>query len=1053
MSPHSPNFLLLTPVSVFTIIMQSMPQDHTRFLRNALFISCITAFLCTLPIAGRGEDAPKQKHVAAKTTKGRATSKTLSSKKKHRTKRIAVRSAKKGHPDAKINMPPPGHDGQEISDWFMRRRAWPNESIDPNAYPQALAEAARLPILIPRGGKNSIQTASSWQCIGPYAIDGRVSCIATHPTDSNTFYVGAAAGGVWKTTDHGAAWKCVTDTFGMLPTGCLAIDPVQPETIYLGQGEPNQSGDTYPGNGLWKSVDGGASWAYLGFAKSQYIAKILIDPQDHNDIFVAVPGPNAGATAPYFSDSNRGVFRSIDGGATWIRSLFVKTSKSKNANSIGFVDIAMNPVNSGELVAFGWDHSTALAAGFKSSSFGPNTGMWRSTDTGNTWARIDTLTSSNLPNGVKYKVLSRGAVLWTGGGADKKSQTYLFALFNRTDSNRVTHYLTDDNFLGLYRSLDEGVTWTEVLDSTARIPLGGVQGKDSANIMNAQGGYDLFLVGNPHRPEEVYIGGIDVLRSTDYGRTFKNITNSYSEYYAKGSRDQHSDQHGLAFTSAASGADMINVSDGGLFHTTDFGSSWKQMTGLPITMFYSVVPWESAMKNTPQTISASDLRMFGGTQDNGTVAHGLTAASDFSWINAGDGGEAAAHPTDSNKLVTSVQLGVIFARNSLDSLVPSSPSGQRDTTHDTRPRWHNLSFKLLKGNQALTDTTESCSFIPPVVLDEKDPNSLYTARCHVYRAKIDWNDLENTKWYRWSPPIEGMLTNSSTWYYGDIEALAVGVRDAIGNPMLWAGGYNYTSGGSIWRTLVDPLRQDTAAPKWIQINNGLPNSYISCILPDRSDSLTAFATASSAGKVAHVVRTTDGGNSWVNISSNLPSTAPVSAIVVDTFPEHGNPILKNRVLIVASDVGVFVTTNGGGSWSQLGTGMPHIIVSTLKIYKNMLIAATHGRSLYAIDISDLQASSGVEETAIASTAHLQVFPNPATVAGGFQLHFDAPSQHPQMCKLVNESDGMTAMLPIGDEGGGIYRVNAPSSVRAGSYLIQLLNGAEVLASGRVTIVQ
>ena len=1020
---------------------------YSRYLRDVLqglvSLVCLFALLAAMPEVGHSDTIPTKKATHHKVLRGKhiKTRSARTVKPKHPIRRSA-KSTAISHPEIKLHMPPPGNEGEEMDDWFYRRRAWPNETIDPEFYPNALAEASKMPVLSRGNGKHGTLDMFTWQGIGPYSIDGRISCIATHPTDSNTFYVGAAAGGLWKTIDHGASWRCLTDTFGMLSTGCIAIDPTQPETIYLGMGEPNQSGDSYPGNGLWKSMDGGSTWIYLGFAKSQFIAKITIDPHDHQNLFVAIPGPHT------LSDSNRGVFRSTDGGATWTRSLFVRLGKLRTSNSVGFIDLAMNPLNSSEIVAYSWDHTLPPAPGFSGGESGPNTGIYRSIDTGNTWTRIDTTASYGLPNGAREKVLARGALLWTASG----DRTYLYAAYTRMDTNKVTHYMLNDDFKGLYRSTDEGLTWAKVLDSTIRIPMGGIQGKDSADIMNAQGMYNLYLAANPLRPEEVYLGGIDIFRSTDFGLSFTDITNSYSNYYAKDDRRQHSDQHGLAFTAAPSGSDMIVVSDGGVFHTDNFGANWTQTIGLPITMFYTIEPFRGGMAGTPAKISASDLKVFGGTQDNGTVAHGLTSDTNYAWINAGDGTVSISHPTDSNKIITSLEGGVIFARNTLDSLVPM-PIYIHDTTHDMLPRWHALSNRLLYGPNSLTDTMEACGFVAPIVLDDERPADLYTGRCHVYHAVIDWSDLENIKWYTWSPAIAGYLTKDSIWYYGDVETIAIGPRDAAGHPMLWAGGYS-SAGTVVSRTVVDPARSDTTAPRWISITSSVPNSYVSDIMADRSDSLTAFLTTSSASNVPHVLRTTDGGAHWTNISGNLP-VAPVSALVIDTLAEQGNPAFKNQILIVGTDVGVYVTTNGGTQWLALGNGMPHIIVGDLKIYKNMLIAATHGRSLYAMDISDLRPGSLTVEGSPSPAVGVSIYPNPVTTGSKFNVEFNTfAGSSIYSCRLIEESDGRVFGAAVEKEGDGRYSIAITNTIAPGAYIVQLLDAQDkILAFSRVSIVK
>jgi photosystem II stability/assembly factor-like uncharacterized protein len=996
--------------------------------------------LFLVPGSGRSDVGQKKTHRELHHPKKRFHYKNKYTKRKLKTERTGrprpLNDSSKRHSELKLNMPSPGHDGEDFNDWFYRRRAFPNESIDPEFYPNALAQAAKMPMLLHPSSKNSTLETFTWQSIGPYSIDGRVTCIATHPTDSNTFYIGAATGGLWKTTDHGTIWKCVTDTFGMLPIGCVTIDREQPETVYIGQGECNSSGDSYPGNGLWKSSDGGNSWTYLGFAKTQYISKIVISPSDRNTIYMAALGPVT------LSDSNRGVFKSTDGGETWTRSLFIRLSKIKTSASMGIIDLAIDPLNPLELVAFAWDH-TSRPSGYSFGMCGPNTGIWKSNDSGHTWTRIDTVTGNGLPNGMNGKVFSRGALLWQ---ADK-TQSYLFAGFSRMDTNKITHQPFDVNFKALYRSTDDGVSWVKLVDSTLRIPMGGVQGKDSADIMNAQGMYNFYLAGNPLHPNEVYLGGIDIFRSTNYGTSFTDITTSYSTYYVKDNRGQHSDQHALAFTAATSGTDMIAGSDGGIFHTNDFGAHWDHVIGLPITQFYTITPWRAGMAATPARISSADLKIFGGTQDNGTVGHGLTSNPDFAWINAGDGAVAISHPTDSNKIITSLQEGVIFARNTLDSLVPL-PLSMRDTTHDARPRWHTLTYKLLYGSMQRTDTMEACGFVAPVALDDNTATDLYTGRCHVYHAILDWIDLENTRWQTWSPMLAGDIPNDSIWGYGDLEAIAIGPRDNANHPMLWAGGWQ-SSGTALWRTVVDPSRQDTTAPEWIPITKGLPVANISQIVPDRSDSLTAFVTNSSASNVPHVLKTTDGGVTWTTISGNLP-VAPVTALVIDTLAEQGNPLLKNQILFVGTDVGVYVTTNGGSSWLALGYGMPHIIVSDLKIYKNMLIAATHGRSLYAMDIADVR--PGVFEVTQALNAHsVTIYPNPVLSGSRFSVHIDNSSaQSIRTCMLVDASSGRSYPVKIESEENNTYSIVTPTDVLPGAYFIQLIGPmGELFAQGKV----
>jgi hypothetical protein len=463
------------------------------------------------------------------------------------------------------------------------------------------------------------------------------------------------------------------------------------------------------------------------------------------------------------------------------------------------------------------------------------------------------------------------------------------------------------------------------------------------------------------------------------------------------------------------------------------------------------------MKNLPALIGARDLKLFGGTQDNGTVGYGLTPDTNYVWISGGDGGIARSHPTDPEKIVTSLQLGVIFVRNTLDSLRASPLARwQDDSLHDGKARWHVISNILDRYPQRLTDSSEPAAFIAPVEMDEQHPSDLYTGRLHVYHAKVDYDDPEKTKWYRWSPAIAGDTAHTKNWYYGDIETIAVGVRDQAGHPMLWAGGYIYTTtGASVWRTVVDPTRPDTVAPKWISVNKGLPNVTISSIVTDRSDSLTAFVTSAHAGvnDSLHIFKTVDGGANWKNISGNLPH-APVSSLVIDTLAERGDPLLKNQILLAGTDVGVYVTTDGGASWSALGVGLPHIIISDLRIYKNMLIAATHGRSLYALDIGTLapgNTTGGVAEETV-SQPEMGVYPNPVMPGSVVHLKLAGHENHTALhCVLIHEATGVATPYDdvIAEQGG--VSIELDRGIARGAYLVQVMDGNSVVAQGRISI--
>lgn len=894
---------------------------------------------------------------------------------KHRTHRSSKHVAKRtkhtkrdtAESELRLHYPAPSSGGEEPNgDWY-RKRAYPNEFIDPEAYPNALREAAALPQYRPAGIRT--QSAMQWQPIGPFKIGGRVTSIATHPTDPNTFYVGGAAGGLWKTTDHGVSWRSLTDTFSAISVGCITIDPHDANTIYLGMGECNSSADSYPGNGLWRSTDAGETWTNLGLTKTQYISKVIVDPSDRNIVWVCIPGP--GNTA----DSNRGVWKTVDFGATWVQSLLVRTAKNKLAPSVPVIDMAMNPSDRNDIVAATWQKVTSASSAVNV----PNTGLWRTRDGGMTWNRIDTISGSGYINGITFKHASRSSLLWT---TNTKGVPTLYALTSKVDKDPLTGYVLADNFNVLLRTTNPESGWQVVLDSSFRIPFLG-NNIDSVDIFNRQGGYNNLLVANPHIPDDIYLGGIDILRSSDGGNTWKDISNAYPHYFAN-DRSQHSDMHALAFTAAVNGTDILNGQDGGVFNTTDFGQNWTQLKGLPITMFYHLEPWYGGMDHIADPFPVDSLKFFGGTQDNGTVSHGFSANADWDWINRGDGGMAQSDPNNPSHIVTSLQLGKIFFRTTLDSLRPNlfSDAGNLDPN---AKKWFDLS--VIAKRRGITDSSESCTFIPPVLLDKQNGRDVYTGKVYVYKSTLDFTDPDSgTVITRWSPQLAGSPGNPKTWYTGSIETMALGPRDSHGRPMLWAAGI---LGGAraVWRTTLNESLPLDSMPRWIRADSsGLLNLSPNWLEADRSDSLTAFIAFSGSGS-GHLYKTSDGGKHWTKISGNLPNTS-INAFVIDSLAEQGDPLKKNQCIFAATDVGVFVTTDGGTSWASIGTGMPHLVVGSLAMYRNWLVAGTHGRSAWALDVSSINAEQRSVRTEAGSVASFSVtaFPNPVRERCTVQLN-------------------------------------------------------------------
>src|SRR5919106_479549 len=222
--------------------------------------------------------------------------------------------------------------------------------------------------------------AYKWREIGPYR-GGRAAAVTGIPGDAATYYFGATGGGVWKTVDGGRTWKNVSDGFFGGSIGAVAVSAWDPNVVYVGGGEVTLRGNVSPGSGLWKSTDAGKSWKRMGLEDAQHIPRIRIHPKNPDLVYAAVLGHAFGP------NETRGVYRSKDGGATWQRVLSV------NENA-GAVDLAMDPTNPRILYATFW-RVRRSPSGFESG--GPGSGLWKSTDGGDTWAELSR--NQGMPKG------------------------------------------------------------------------------------------------------------------------------------------------------------------------------------------------------------------------------------------------------------------------------------------------------------------------------------------------------------------------------------------------------------------------------------------------------------------------------------------------------------------------------------------------------------------------------------------------------------------------------------------------------------------------------
>lgn len=379
-----------------------------------------------------------------------------------------------------------------------------------------------------------------WRNIGPFR-GGRSVAVAGHPTDSPVFYFGSTGGGVWKTTNGGTTWRNVTDGYvNSSSVGAIAVAASDPNVLYVGMGESCIRGNVTFGDGVYKSTDGGETWGHLGLEATRHIARVRVHPTNPDVVYVAALGHAFGP------NPERGIYRSKDGGKTWEPILQV-------SDRTGAIDLSMDPLNPRILYAAMWQAQRS-PWGFESG--GPESGLYRSPDGGDTWQRLGE--ENGLPTGVVGRI---------GIAASGALEGRVYAMVESAEG-------------GLFRSENGGRTWTLATD--AREP-------------RSRPWYYSHVFADPVDPDTVYILSAGFYRSIDGGRNFDRVATP------------HGDHHDL-WIDPANPRRMIHGADGGAAVSFDGAKTWSSIHNQPTSEFYHVT-----------TDSRYPYRVYGAQQDNSTI--------------------------------------------------------------------------------------------------------------------------------------------------------------------------------------------------------------------------------------------------------------------------------------------------------------------------------------------------------------------------------------------------------------------------------------------------
>ncbi|MEQ8771101.1 MAG: hypothetical protein RIB60_11405 [Phycisphaerales bacterium] len=457
-----------------------------------------------------------------------------------------------------------------------------------------------------------------WRAIGP-ARGGRVQSVAGVIGDRNTYYMGATGGGVWKTTDTGNSWRNVTDGFlNVGSVGAVAVAPADPNVVYVGTGEADIRGNFSHGDGVYRSLDAGKTWEHVGLDDTRQIGRIAVHPRDEGTLFVAALGH------VYGPNDQRGVFRSTDGGDTWERVLHVD-------DRTGAIDVAIDPINPRVIFACFWHVSRTP---WSLDSGGPGSGLYRSTDGGDTWTKL----TNGLPDGVKGKI---------GVSPSAAQRDLVYAIVEAEDG-------------GVFRSTDGGDSWRRVNDD---------------RDLRQRAWYYTHIYADPQDADTVYVMNVRFHKSIDGGRSWSTI------------RVPHVDNHDL-WIDPHDNQRMINANDGGANVSFNGGQTWSTQTNQPTAQFYRVTtdnahPYRvyGAQQDNSTASVSSRGRQFGGWE------------SDLYSVGGCECGYIAVHPEDNDIVYAGCYGGYLsiydheLGESRNISIWPENPMGAGVDVQKHRFQW------------------------------------------------------------------------------------------------------------------------------------------------------------------------------------------------------------------------------------------------------------------------------------------------------------------------------------------------------------------------------
>ena len=780
--------------------------------------------------------------------------------------------------------------------------------------------------------KSSIVKNVAFTNIGPTIMSGRVADIDVNQNDPTEFYVGYASGGLWYTNNNGTTFKPVLDNTPTQNVGDIAVD-WKSGTIWVGTGEKNSSRSSYAGIGIMKSKNKGETWEYLGLSDSHHIGRIVINPNNPDEVVIGVIGHL------YSPNAERGIFKTIDGGKSWRKTLFIN-------EDTGIIDVVPSPNNPDILYAASWERERK-AWNFQGN--GKNSAIYKSIDGGDSWTKISE--NNGFPNGdgvgrIGLAVFDDNTVYafhdsqfrrekkrGAGARGGKASaaltkedfKTMSVDAFLKLTDKKLNTYLKTNGFQEKYRS--ENVKQMVRAGSVKPVDLAKyLEDANSLLFDTPVVGAEVFLTTNggkswkkthegyldgvyfsygyyfgeirvdPQDKNGIYIMGVPILKSKDGGKTFTSISRE----------NVHSDHQALWVNPKRQGH-LINGNDGGLNMSYDDGESWTKLNVPSVGQFYAIY----ADNQKP-------YHVYGGLQDNGVWTAVHTARMDKRWhssgqnpyesIMGGDGMQVQVDDRNPNVVFTGYQFGNYFRIN-----------------RETGAR------KYIQPKHTLGENPYRFNWQTPILLSKHNQDILYLGGNKLHRS-LNQGDT-------WETISDDLTTGGKKGNvaYGTIATIS---ESPFQFGLLYVGsddGYVHVSknGGGSWDRISDSFPKDLWVSRVIASQHKKERVYVT-LNGYRWDDFSVYVYVSD-----------DYGKTWKDISSNIPAS-PVNVIREDSENE--------KVLYLGTDNGLYTTFSGGSHWYPFEKGLPNVAVHDLAVQPDAkhLIVGTHGRSMYKADIAPLQ---------------------------------------------------------------------------------------------------